>query len=149
MNFPAIPNYKDLNINPTATIMKPTPIIIPPNNAAGLAAAAMLSGFRNEILAGKKIVAEEVHEDTVIGPHIAISYESKDDEIEGMVRSMRKVCVCPTPPNASHEMKHNVFFMTSTRVVEQRSYHVMNVRMLCMAALDFFTLGSINDDQDD
>jgi hypothetical protein len=131
--------------------MKPTPIIIPANNAAGLAAAAMLSGFRNQILAGKKIVAEEVHEDSVIGPHIAISYAQRDNDgdVEGWVRSMRKVCVCPTPPNASHEMKHNVFFMVSTRVVHQRAYHVMDVRMLCMAALDFFTEGTIDDGRDD
>lgn len=130
--------------------VKEVTVIQPTNNNLGMAAAYMSMSYSCESLEGKKIIAQNVKDDSVIGDYVAIVLEETDEEGARFVGN-RMVAILPVPMdvngNVKAGMKHIVRFTNYNRLEEQREFHFMNIRLLANAIIEYLLIGELADEE--
>ncbi len=128
--------------------MKTIAGIVATKNPLGVAAGAILLAYRCEALDKKVITVEEVTDDPNHGDHFVIGIDELDHEVPGAwKRSNRSVIILPIPSVASREMfKQTVLFSNFNMVEETNHYHLMNIRLLVTAVIEYLTTGEVLED---
>ena len=125
--------------------MKTMTAITASTNPLGEAAAIALLAYRQpNVLQGRTIKAFTVKGDDNYPDHIAFGIEVPDpEEVGGRIMLNRYVLVMPTPPSDTEMLKHTVHFVNYNKVDESHNYHLMNLRLVIVAAIEYLTVGEV------
>ena len=125
--------------------MKTMTPIIPSTNALGEAVATVLLAYRQpNVLQGRRLIAFNVKGDENYPDHIAIGIEVPDEDEEGgRIMLNRYVLILPTPPSDTEMLKHTVHFVNYGSSEEHYNYHLMDMRLVVVAAIEYLTVGEV------